>query len=65
MTRLRSSALPVLLLLPALLDLPLGGGPEQPIHYVPIDGSGGRDHLRRVRDAQPDVRCSTARSSRR
>jgi len=39
MTRLRSSALPVLLLLPALLDLPLGGGPEQPIHYVPIDAT--------------------------
>ncbi len=39
MTRLRSSALPILLLLPALLDLPLGGGPEQPIHYIPIDAT--------------------------
>ncbi len=39
MTGLRSSALPVLLLLPALLDLPLGGGPEQPIHYIPIDST--------------------------
>lgn len=39
MARLRSSALPVLLLLPALLDLPLGGGPEQPIHYIPIDAT--------------------------
>jgi peptidoglycan/xylan/chitin deacetylase (PgdA/CDA1 family) len=39
MTRLRSSALPVLLLLPALLDLPLGGRPEQPIHLVRIDDS--------------------------
>jgi peptidoglycan-N-acetylglucosamine deacetylase len=39
MTRLRSSALPVLLLLPALLDLPLGGGPERPIHYIPIDST--------------------------
>jgi peptidoglycan-N-acetylglucosamine deacetylase len=37
MTGLRSFALPVVLLLPALFDLPLGGGPEQPIHYIPID----------------------------
>ena len=39
MTGLQSSALAVLWLLPALLDLSLGGRPEQPIHYVPIDGS--------------------------
>jgi peptidoglycan/xylan/chitin deacetylase (PgdA/CDA1 family) len=32
------SALSVLLL-PALLDLPLGGRPEQPIRYVPIDST--------------------------
>jgi len=39
MARLRSSALPVLLLLPALLDLPLADRPERPIHYIPIDGT--------------------------
>jgi len=39
MAALCSSALPVLLLLPALLDLPLGAGPEQPIHYIPIDAT--------------------------
>jgi len=39
MSALRASALPVMLVLPALLDLPLGGGPEQPIHYVPIDAT--------------------------
>lgn len=39
MTGLQSSALAVLLLLPALLDLPLGGGPEQPIKYIPIDAT--------------------------
>jgi peptidoglycan/xylan/chitin deacetylase (PgdA/CDA1 family) len=36
--RLCSSVMPILLLLPGLLDLPLGGGPEPPIKYVPIDG---------------------------
>jgi peptidoglycan/xylan/chitin deacetylase (PgdA/CDA1 family) len=38
--RLRSSALPILLALPALFGLPLGGGgPIRPISYAPIDGT--------------------------
>ena len=37
--RLCSSALSVLLLLPGVAALPLGGGPEPPIHFVPIDGT--------------------------
>jgi peptidoglycan/xylan/chitin deacetylase (PgdA/CDA1 family) len=37
--RLHSSALSLLLVLPGLVALPLGGGPEPPIKYVPIDGT--------------------------